>query len=375
MQLTDRFFEFADHQLGSQVGSGVVRHIGLYVSPPPEQDGPQLLLVRQWSSSERTLPPADADPALRSPDEARRWYPLQEAGLILGAIRVDLEREFTWTPEREEQMRRSSAAVGHALSRDLECLQLEGELQRQNDQLRTLVHQLRNPLAALRTYAQLLMRRIEPDSAHQPLLSNMLEEQKQLGRYIDAIDNLGRQALLSTGLDATGPMLLPPAQLTSADTLANLIQPLAERAKATASLQGRQWIGPQSWPAWSERPGGDGSVKEIVANLLENAFRYSPSGCPIGMTLLDDGLCIWDQGPPIPTQEQERIFQRGERGSSSRNRPGTGLGLALARRLAERNGGSLTLCTRPRLLDPSLPEIGNAFHLTLGNEALPSAAG
>ena len=112
-----------------------------------------------------------------------------------------------------------------------------------------------------------------------------------------------------------------------------------------------------------------------MANLLENAFRYSPSGCAIGMTLLDDGLCIWDQGPPIPTQEQERIFQRGERGSSSRNRPGTGLGLALARRLAERNGGSLTLCTRPRLLDPSLPEIGNAFHLTWGNEGLPSAAG
>ena len=55
----------------------------------------------------------------------------------------------------------AAAAISHALGRDLECLQLRQELNQQNDQLRTLVHQLRNPLAALRTYAQLLLRRLE----------------------------------------------------------------------------------------------------------------------------------------------------------------------------------------------------------------------
>ena len=70
---------------------------------------------------------------------------------------------------------------------------------------------MRNPLAALRTYAQLLMRRLEPESTHQSLVRNMLEEQNQLGRYVNAIDNLGRESLPGSSLDSTGPMLLPPA--------------------------------------------------------------------------------------------------------------------------------------------------------------------
>ena len=81
------------------------------------------------------------------------------------------------------------------------------------------------------------MRRLEPDSAHQALLSNMLSEQRQLGRYIDALDALGERALPQSEEDILGPTLLPPAGTTTTDTLAALIQPLVERAEATANLQ------------------------------------------------------------------------------------------------------------------------------------------
>ena len=210
IQLTDRFLDFADQQLAPQVRDGSIRHLGLYVSAPPASEGPPLILIRQWSSGDRTLLPADADPDLRTPDELRRWFPLQDAGLILGALRVDLEDGTHWSGSFDAQMRRCSAAISHALGRDLECQQLQGELTRQNQQLRTLVHQLRNPLAALRTYAQLLMRRLEPDSAHKALLDSMLNEQRQLGRYIDAIDALGRHSLPQSEHELGGPTLLPP---------------------------------------------------------------------------------------------------------------------------------------------------------------------
>lgn len=109
---------------------------------------------------------------------------------------------------------------------------------------------------------------------------------------------------------------------------------------------------------------------QVRTNLLENGFRYSPPGCAIGLALMEDGLAVWDAGPPIAEHERSRIFERGVRGEAGQERPGTGLGLSLARHLAERNGGSLQLCVRPGdqpVVSPSsdLPALGNLFRLTL----------
>jgi len=78
---------------------------------------------------------------------------------------------------------------------------------------------------------------------------------------------------------------------------------------------------------------------EVLLNLLENAFRYSPPRCPVGLHQLEsaDGalqLTVWDAGDPIPLEEQQIIFERGQRGSRGAQLAGTGLGLALARDLA-----------------------------------------
>ena len=371
MQLTDRFLQFTDQQLSPLAGESRFRHLGLYISAPPNQEGPPLLLVRQWSATTRILPPSAEDPDLRLPSDQRRWYPLQDGGLILGALRADLPPDRTWDSELDGQMRRSSSAISNALGRDLECLQLERELTQRSKQLRTLVHQLRNPLAAFRTYAQLLLRRLEPDSEHRSLVESLLKEQDQVGRYVDAIDGIG-QLQLTEDPGVSGPMLLPPASTRPEQSLKLELEPLIERAQATASLQARSWRGPAQWPEWIQHRRGDFSTVEIVANLLENAFRYSPSGSAIGLALLQDGLCVWDAGPPIPEKERELIFQQGQRGAAGRERPGTGLGLALARNLANQNGGSLTLCVEPHRIHPDLPDSGNAFLLSWTQPALPA---
>ena len=114
---------------------------------------------------------------------------------------------------------------------------------------------------------------------------------------------------------------------------------------------------------------------EIVANLLENAFRYSPAGQSVGLSLLDDGLAVWDSGAPIQESDRERIFQRGYRGAAGQERSGTGLGLALARDLAEQHAGALDLLIEPSCLAPELPSQGNAFRLRWPSPATPTPTG
>jgi signal transduction histidine kinase len=110
-------------------------------------------------------------------------------------------------------------------------------------------------------------------------------------------------------------------------------------------------------------------VAEIIANLLENAFRYSPQGAVVGLQARDTPrgpvLTVWDGGPPMEAAERESIFQRGVRGSRGLPLPGTGLGLALARDLARALGGGLQLVIPPQAVDPELPASGNAFVLRL----------
>ena len=101
---------------------------------------------------------------------------------------------------------------------------------------------------------------------------------------------------------------------------------------------------------------GDSQLLErLLRNLLENALRYGhrPGEEPqITVTTGRAGeeafLTVADQGPGIPEEEQEKVWQRFYRGDPSRTgEEGTGLGLSLARQIAQLHGGSLTLESRP----------------------------
>lgn len=93
-------------------------------------------------------------------------------------------------------------------------------------------------------------------------------------------------------------------------------------------------------------------VKLAIKQLLDNAFKYSPSGTPVTMKIYDgDGmitLAVTDRGPGIPNQEQSRIFDRLYRMPSVRGRiPGSGLGLSIALNIARAHHGDLTVSSRP----------------------------
>ena len=78
------------------------------------------------------------------------------------------------------------------LGLELERRRLHDQLDQQRNQLNLVVHQLRNPLTALRTYAQLLLRRLGPDDQHRSLVESLMQEQAQLNLYLQSLDRIGQ---------------------------------------------------------------------------------------------------------------------------------------------------------------------------------------
>ncbi|QPN61119.1 sensor histidine kinase [Synechococcus sp. CBW1002] len=365
MQVSERFLALLTSQLAQFADREDLKSVVVYLALPGPDGRLSLMPVGQWPRDGRALPAVASDRTLQMPAEGRRWLPLRHDRALLGALQVE-SRSLSWPMPLVERLEAVAHCLTEALRIDLERQHLLQRQQRQDEQLRLLIHQLRNPLAALRTFAQLLRRRLEQDSSSRPLVDGLLAEERQLNRYVEAISALAPPEAL-TGSSGTTPLLLPPVLAgPEGQPLEEVLEPLLQRAAATAALQKRPWQGPSSLPSWR---GDSGAVAEILANLLENAFRYSPAGAAVGLLVgRSDGrlsLTVWDAGPAIPEPERQAIFGRGVRGTAGQQLAGTGLGLALGRDLARQIGGDLELLIPPSRIDPALPPQGNGFRLSL----------
>src|SRR5262249_40316336 len=95
-------------------------------------------------------------------------------------------------------------------------------------------------------------------------------------------------------------------------------------------------------------------LERVIANLLDNAIKYSPNGGTIVVTIRRDEsagrpgatLAVADQGIGIPAEDVPHVFERFHRGQNVVGRfAGTGFGLAIARQIVEQHGGSITVAS------------------------------
>ena len=88
-------------------------------------------------------------------------------------------------------------------------------------------------------------------------------------------------------------------------------------------------------------------LTQMFANLVENALRHCPAGTAIELSIAERNdrviAAVRDNGPGIPADEREKVFRRLYRLDKSRSTPGSGLGLSLARAIADLHGASIAL--------------------------------
>jgi two-component system sensor histidine kinase HydH len=201
-----------------------------------------------------------------------------------------------------------------------------------------LAHEIRNPLASLKGNAQLLARRLVNASAEAHKAQVVVAEAERLEALTVDLLSFAR----------SGPMDVRPTD--PVELLAACVQEVGREAFRVSS-EGA----PRSWPMDASR------VRQAVVNVLRNAVQASPPGVPAEVRLTREGdnlvFAVQDHGEGIPSGDPERLFTPFHTSRIT----GTGLGLAVARRIAELHGGTIEASNR---------DGGALFRIVLGTPAL-----
>lgn len=233
------------------------------------------------------------------------------------------------------------ATLAEAFDRMLE--RLDRAFTRQRQFVSDASHELRTPLAVLRAQVELLAGERDP--------GRRSEGTRVLLRRVDELARLVDDML--TLASAEGGQLVEPRPIDLADFLEDLRRDLplfGDRQFELAAVTGTLTADPER-------------LTQVLRNLVRNAVTHTAPGGHIKITLRADGdrleFTVSDDGPGIPSEELEHIFERFRRldHGSLRDPGGAGLGLPIARAIVEAHGGTITA--------ESAPGCGARFRLLL----------
>jgi two-component system sensor histidine kinase MprB len=203
-----------------------------------------------------------------------------------------------------------------------------GALEASRDAQRQLVadasHELRTPLTSIRANVELLERaRDMPPADRAAILTSVRGQLEDLTILVGDLVDLARPG---------EQPVEPPEELR----LDEVVEDAVQRARRHA---------PETAFALVSEPcvvrGSRARVARAVANLLDNAVKWSPPGQPVEVSVQGGEVTVRDHGPGIADDDLAHVFDRFYRAPSARGLPGSGLGLAIVKQVAEAHGGSV----------------------------------
>ena len=253
--------------------------------------------------------------------------------LPLGRLRQQIESRThrDLAPLSEAQTPREVRPVVHAINELMQRLQRA--IASQQRFVADAAHQLRTPLAGLKTHAELALR--------EDTIAGMRERIVALTQATDRSARLAHQllSLARAEPESSATQVLTPVDLNrmARDTTAEWVPRALERDID---------LGFNASSAPIEVKGNAVLLHEALSNLLDNAIRYGRAGGRITVTMERTGdtavLSVEDDGPGIPEPDRERVFERFQRLAES-NVEGCGLGLAIVREIAQMHDASAVI--------------------------------
>jgi signal transduction histidine kinase len=213
-------------------------------------------------------------------------------------------------------------------------LRAESAVRARDDFLSIAAHELRTPVTSVRGGAQLLNRRLALEGSlsradASRLLHMIVGQTMRLGRLIDLLLDVSR---LEKGRLAM--------ELTRTN-LAALVTRTVDAAQVTSNAHSFVLTAPDE--AWADVD--PLRMEQVLANLLDNAVKFSPSGGTIAVDVRDGptgiDISVRDHGLGIPAEHRGRLFERFYQGHGSSYRSGLGLGLHISQQIVKRHGGSI----------------------------------
>jgi len=211
--------------------------------------------------------------------------------------------------------------LGRAIRYALERHEQEQELKRQNERLERFAsvvsHDLRNPLNAAQTMAEVLVDRTDESDEHHDKYGHIFRSCQRMEDIIEDVLSLARRG---QSVDETAPVSLPELTTESWETV--------DTAEATLAIESEATI-----------EADRSRLRQLLENLFRNSFEHGPADVTITIGDTDGGFFVADNGPGIPPEDREEVFEMGY----TTNHEGTGFGLNIVEEIAEAHGWTVTV--------------------------------